>query len=280
MMKTAGILFLAIVALLPFGTSPAEARVKAYKKAVDDDEVVKNKLFPKKGKIEFNGDVGFLLNQSYISSLALHLNFNYFTSEAWGFGLEGLLFFNSDKSERTCIESFYNDPKDEVDAQCRGDGSEQLSGTEDKATYGPAYVPIRELQFIGAATATWNPVYGKQLFFLSGTGYFDLYVTMGAGIAGSNFYKKETQLPNGISSRDDGTENYGAKLGESQYYGIDGRPEPEAQMSPLITLGVGQKYHFGKSFSFKFELRNYTLLGTEDGFEAFFALWGGVGIRL
>ena len=47
----------------------------------------------------------------------------------------------------------------------------------------------------------------------------------------------------------------------------------------MINLGLGQKFHFMKRFHIKAELRNYTLLATPTGFDNFFTLWGGIGVR-
>ena len=38
--------------------------------------------------------------------------------------------------------------------------------------------------------------------------------------------------------------------------------------------------HFYERFYFKAELRNYTLLQTEAGYDTFFMLWAGLGARL
>ena len=57
----------------------------------------------------------------------------------------------------------------------------------------------------------------------------------------------------------------------------------EDERSVLITAteyrGIGQKVHFGKKCHAKAELRNHLVLGTPGGFDMFFTLWGGVGMR-
>lgn len=271
------------MASLAFSFSNTSFAAK-YRKATESDAVVKNKLFPKKGKTEVNGpNFGLILNQSYITSLIAHAGVIHYTSEEWGFGVEGFFSSNSDKSERQCIEYFYNDPKEEVGPQCGP--AEGLAGAT-VANYGPAYVPIREVDFAIAATAVWNPVYGKQLFFLSATGYFDLYLTMGAGIVSSKYFEEKTVLNNNNSARGQYSEPgtggpvIGAAATELDSYGELGRPEALDTTNVMFTAGVGQKYHFAKRFSFKIELRNYTLLGTDSGFDLFFTLMTGIGFRL
>jgi outer membrane beta-barrel protein len=268
----------------------------SYRKSTEGDDVVKNKLYPKKGRIELNlPDVGVVLNQSYVTTLLIHGGINYYFSEVWGFGVEGVFASNKDKDERACIESFYNNPDKEGGAECDPalEGKD-ISGSS-RRNYGPAYVPIRELKYMLAANAVWNPVYGKQIVLLSATAYFDVFVTMGAGMAFSDYYPKATELRNGHPSRgtfpekgspeDTDANKPGAKLDARDeqgnlLYGPEGRPDVQSQSTFFVNFGVGQKYHFAKRFSFKVELRNYTLLGTESGFENFFTLWGGLGIRL
>ena len=284
------ILMVAMALTIPaFSPAYAQSTSQSYRRAAEGEEVVKDKLFPKKGKVEFNGpNVGAILNESFVSTYLAHGGLNYFASEEWGFGLEGLYALSTDNDARYCIEHFYNDPKNEVVAQCDEVGATDganLEGTK-FANYGPAYVPIRQVKYALAATAIWNPVYGKQLFFLSGTGYFDLFVTMGAGMVFSEYYPLKTTLNNGHISRGNlpaegsGGEIPGAGVEETKSYGIDGRPDKEEAADFMLTTGVGQKYHFADRFNFKIELRNYLLVGTASGFDLFFALWGGIGVRL
>lgn len=274
----------------------------AYKKATrGSDVVVKKKLFPKKRKLEVSfPDVGLILNQSYIESFVLHGNFTYYRSEKWGFGVEGLFAINNDKVERYCIENFYNNPKQVIGVACPLPGQdvdEPLKGGEVPASLGPAYVPIREIGTILAGNAVWTPVYGKQLALMTRTVYLDLFLTFGLGLTFSTFYPQSIFIdgPNGkVQSRkktynQEGLESLkrceesilgGICPPSEAYVGEAGRPEPEDQVSPTITFGVGQKIHFLKRYIFKTEIRNYTLLATEAGFDSFFMMWAGLGMRL
>jgi outer membrane beta-barrel protein len=267
----------------------AQESSRGYRKASEGDDVVKDKLFPKKGRVEINGpNVGGILNQSYLTSIVVNGGLSYFANEEWGFGIEGLVSSNKDSDARYCLEHFHNNPDQVASPPC--DNPTMAAGSTfpegSRVNYGPAYVPIREVNSAFAATAIWNPVYGKQLFFLSATGYFDLFVTMGAGLLNSTYYPLETTLRNGKTSRGDfpplGSPGptYGAGADEVDSYGEAGRPDPVSDSDFMITTGVGQKYHFANRFNFKVEIRNYMLLGTESGFDTFFTLWGGVGMRL
>jgi outer membrane beta-barrel protein len=268
-----------------------------YRKAIETDENVKNKLFPKDGLWEFSGpSFGTILNQSYIDSYLIHFGLTYFTSERWGLSLEGAYAINTDKPERYCIEHFYNDPYEIVGATCLSPGEDpthdlEVNGLPVKgASFGPAYVPIRELNYLVTGSFIWNPIYGKQLAFLSFTNYFDIFITGGIGATFSTFYPESLHLRNGTISRgpvpntitgcpsspgvcprDPNIDNL---IGEG------GRPDPISDISPTLTFGIGQKFHFKKRFHIKVEIRNYTLVGTEEGYEPFFALWAGFGFRL
>ena len=220
-------------------------------------------------------------------------------SESWGVSAEAIIGVNSDKGERTCIENFYFDPEDEVGAACSavdGDSSalENIQGNNNTfPRFGPAYVPIRELDTVLMANMVWTPVYGKQLIFLSNTSYFDLYVELGGGFALSKYYQKRELLANGNKPRDiyfpdaEGDEqatasnnSIGATPEEVNSYGVAGRPEVESQTNLMFNVGIGQKFHFSKRFHIKIYIRDQILLGTEQGFDNLLSIMGGVGFRI
>ena len=271
---------------LSLSASPALSE-ESYQKVSESKDVVKEKLYPKNGRIELNiPDVGLIMNQSYINTILLHAGINYFPNENWGFGVEGAYGINSDKSERACIESFYLDPTNgNIAAPCgsEGDPGSDLGGANG-GKYGPAYVPIREINYLLMGNFVWTPVYGKQLFMLSATSYFDLFFTIGGGVAMSDYYPKQDVLRNGNKARGDAVNGQipstiGADANDTSSIGVDGRPTPQAETTPLLNLGIGQRYHFMKRFNVKIELRNFTLLGTESGFENLLAIWTGLGMR-
>lgn len=276
----------------------AQSPLKAadYKKATEGKEVVMGKLYPKNERLELSlPELGIIMNQSYVNTLLVGGGATYFTSENFGFGISASIGNNSDKAERTCIESFYYDPSNEVGVSCGEapllEGADQ--NNDGFPRYGPAYVPIREMQQIIIANVVWAPVYGKQLFMKSATSYFDLFVELGLGFATSKYYAKRELLANGKVPRGtyidpatndpeaaaENNSKIGALPSETDSYGIPGRPVAQNKGNPLLNLGVGQKFHFGKLFHMKIYIRNMTLVGTDQGFENLLALYGGVGIR-
>jgi outer membrane beta-barrel protein len=266
----------------------ASSRVYAYDRATEDRDNVKNKLYAKNKKLQLEGRAGFILNQSYMNTLLANAQISYFFSEEWGFSIEGSMAMNSDKNERGCIETFYNDPHQAVGPECGDEAALEEGRAQEQdpkqANFGPAYVPVRELKYIFDVNALWNPIYGKQIVLMSGTNYFDFYMSMGAGIAMSDYYPKSTTLQNGKEARGsfDEKESDPNKLPgtlDPSLTGKEGRPTVESQTNPLIHLSIGQRFHFFKRFMITAELKNYTLLGTESGFDNFVTLMGGVGMR-
>ncbi len=279
-----------LAALLPISAVVATDAL-AYDKAVESNEVVLNKLFPKKGKTELDLKLGVVLNSSYTQTFLAQGGLSYFWSEEWGFSIEGSYGIVSDKNERKCVETFYNDPNFAVTEECGEDPPEDPDGD---ANFGPAYVPIRQLKYMFVANAVWNPIYGKQIILLSATNYFDFFLNFGGGIAMSDFYPKQTTIgdsdtpsrgtfcvkkeaapakPGGCdASNNPGTDN-------ADLTGDSGRPEPQAETNVLVHLAVGQRFHFLRRFVVNASLDNYTLLGTEAGFDNFLTLMGGFGVR-
>jgi outer membrane beta-barrel protein len=270
------------------------AGVGGYKKATEGEDVIKNKLYPKKNRVELNGpNLGLILNQSYIDTYLINGGINYFWSESWGMGAEITFALNKDRYERDCIESFYNDVDYEIPEECGGpdkiqdaDADAGPNNPSGLGNYGPAYVNIREYNMLLTGNAIWNPIYGKEIFFLSGVVNFDVFVTMGGGLAMTTFYPLQTFLNNGNESRGNfpapgntTAKRPGAEPDETDSYGKAGRPAPTKESKVFLEAGIGQKIHINKTLNFKAELRNHIVLGTPGGFDLFFALWAGVGAR-
>lgn len=274
--------------LLPIALflSPVNVAV-AQDRAVDDLENVKAKLFPKEGKIELAlPSIGLVITSPFVQTLLVHGGVTYFNQEESGWGVEGFFAINKDTNDRKCLETFYNDPNNQIDEECSfAGGADKVSQDGNKPpNYGPAYVPVREMKMILAANYVWNPIYGKQLFFLSATNHFDVFFTLGAGIAMSDYYKEQTVLRNGKNSRavyqqDTGNVDGGAGANETDSIGEEGRPDPESQTTPLLNLGFSQRFHLSKMFSVRFELRDMLLLGTPGGFENYITIMGGASFR-
>lgn len=283
---TSSILFAVLVFFSPLFLPLAKGQ--ATDTAVETVEI-KKKMYPKAKKFQLSADFGKILNQSYVSSNLIHFNGTYFLSETSGFTAEFALSLNSDEAARTCVENFYNDPDGLVSAECAlQDGQADLEGASaTRATVGPAYPAIREIKNIITAGWVWVPVYGKQLFFMSGVSHFDVYTTLGGGVMMSDYYEQKKTSSNGkpyrgaFPNKDNpgSAETPGVSETETSEYGKAGRPTPVAATSPLITAGIGQQFHFGKTFSVKLELRNYTLIGVPGFIDMYFAIWGGAALR-
>ena len=310
MIRKALIVEALLVLFLASLSTPLQA--EKYRKAVEGPDNVKNKRYPKLKRFEVDLQLGGLLNQSYVRSIAIGGSIQYFWSERWGLSLEGMFYNNTDKPERTCIENFYNDFHNRIGSECAADGSKSTAQNEIEAgdvvvelpgggvenprpNMGPAYVPIRENTLTIGLNAIWAPIYGKQLMFLSQTNYFDVYFLFGGGISMSDFYPKQDTDPSSgrkyrlaagqpaDSNPGDGQAipAVGVSQNDPNLYGIEGRPEVQKETNVFINLGIGQKYHFGKLFHVKFELRNFTTLGFgESGISNNLKIIGGVGLRL
>lgn len=261
-----------------------------YQRAVETADNVKRKLYPREESFEVHANGGMLLNQSYINTTLLNFGFAYHYSKTWGFGLDFAMASNQDRTERFCIENFYNDPNNEIGEDCPQEGAEpeiNSAGANTKANYGPAYVPIREIQSIATLNMIWSPIYGKQLFFFNMTSYFDLYLEMGLGSASSRYFPQRTTLRNNRESRgefkEDGSQPddnpLGADISQTDSYGVAGRPDPRDENSPIINLGIGQKFHFAGMFHINTSLRNITLLGSGSSLENLFIIYVGLGVR-
>lgn len=267
----------------------------SYERVTDSSEVVLNKLFPKKEKVELDGKLGLVLNSSYIQTFLATGGITYFLSEEWGVTGEASLALNSDKSERGAIESFYNDPNDVIGPEFGDLATLKESGDAD-ANLGPAYVPIRELQYIFTLNANWNPIYGKQIILLSATNYFDFFINFGGGFAASKFYPKK---PSYSSSGGDipfrgkfcvkkDAEAVPPKCTKDKpnpgtldetLTGLEGRPESESKTNVLGHAAIGQRFHFFRRFVLTGSIEDYMLLGTESGFDNFLVINGGLGVR-
>lgn len=266
------------------------SHASGYKKSTEGVDVVKRKLYPKKKRIELDLKLGMVLNGSFVNTLFFGAGIGYYFNEEWGMTVEGSFGSVSDKPERTCIETFYNNPPPNRDPNlpaCAGeeDPVGQISAGSD-ANMGPAYVGIRQLKMIATGNVVWNPVYGKQIVLLSATSYFDLFLLAGGGLATSDYYPKSQEFNDGSGSTRGpapapGSPNPAPGTGpeNKNLYGVDGRPTIEEQSHLVLHLAAGQRFHFLERFLFSLEAKNYTLLGTPNGFDNFFTLFGGLGVR-
>lgn len=317
--------------LLPLSVLVAADARADYRSSVEGNEVVKGKFYPKAGRFQFNlVQGGLVMNQSFIDTYLYTGSITYHVNEWHAVNFEGLFGFSQDRYERKCVESFfYNDkrantvsgnrsgncdPDGKWDAKTKTPDNEPVpEGIDDKGADSPwqkeklragpyhlkpAYMPIREIKQVFGVNYQWTPVYGKALWFLSAVGYVDFFSTVGLGVTLSDFYpRKTTTLCDRDTHKADsgktGTQCDIKTEGTSERAGAGdaGRPAPEAQSSPTMSLGIGSRFYLGRvegrngggvAFLGNLELRNFSVFGSDPNNDAafmnFFALWGGAGI--
>ena len=288
------LLFLAIALSAIFSC----ASYADYKKSVDGNEVVKGKFYPRANRFQLGIGGGGILNQSFINTYMASGYLTYHFSEWHAVSAEGFYGVSSDRNQRTCVENFYKDTvrtaaygattkcdpnkedvttprNDATDKEAYGNEyNDQKEGLQKNAPFErkPAYMPIRQIKSMAMLNYQWTPVYGKALWFLSSVGYMDLFANVGVGVAMSDYYPLQDTLVSGELAIE-GTAN-------PNEYGIEGRPVPESQTSPTMSLGIGTRFFFLKHMLVDVNLRNFTVLAQtgQSSFMNFIAMWGGVGV--
>ena len=236
---------------------------------VDDDvPKIMSRLFPKTHSVEVAAAVGNLLNPAFVDTTLLELSARYAFTETWAVGFAYATARTRDRSERKCVETFYNDPKHEVQAECMNDdGGDGLDDTEE-ANIGPAYARVRELRQLITLHGDYSLAYGKMIFLHGATGHFDLRLRFGGGMTMSDYYEQQpAQRTPGVAR------------GDTAHYGGGGRPAPERQTTPHVYVAVAEDLLFLKRFSFGGELAYYVLLGTPHGIEQVVVVKIGAGVR-
>lgn len=263
----------------------------SYEKAVEGNEVVKSKLYPRAGRFQLNvPQGGLVLNSSFVNTYFVNGGMTYHFNEWHALNIGVFYGINSDRDERKCVENFYFETKEASKEDVRqglagnetcsddpnkdpraGATAETPNSAAKKGPYHrkPAYMPIREISMMFDVNYQYTPVYGKALWFLSSVGYLDLYGTVGAGLAMSKYYPLKTTTNSGRDIKNEGTDN----LNET---GIAGRPPAEQQTSPLFSLGVGNRFFFAKHFLVNLEVRNFTILSSTTS--NFYTFTGGTGV--
>lgn len=266
---------------------------------------IKNRLYKTNKSFELRVQGGMILNHPYVSSQVAHGAAIYYLRPNLGLGADFVYAINKDKSERKCIENFYNTHnKTNIPISvCAGAGTvddPQLAQRElapfmeggNRAVpppypnMGPAYPNIREINMILTGSLVWLPFYGKILLFMSQVSHFHTFLTLGGGITLSDFYPEKRTSSSGHPLRgsppppNTKTKPPGVQPTEVQEYGIRGRPKPVAETTPTITLGVGQKFHLTSRLALFIEGRSIALVGTENIYEVYFTMWGGAGLKL
>lgn len=297
-----------------YASLPERALAAAYERAVEGADVVKGKLYPRAGKFQVNfAQGGLVLNQSFLDTYLINGGATYHFNEWHAVNVEGFFGISADRDARQCVESFYFDTArakrydpnfvpcnpakrtasglgatyqlpagqtEPVPTEYAGSADKLARFEESKKRGGPlhrkpAYMPIRQVDYMFGVNYQYTPVYGKALFFLSSVGYLDFFVNGGLGLAMSTYWPKKDKNSRGEDIKLAGTS------GDAEY-GFEGRPAAQSQTSPTLQLGLGTRFFFLKNFLVNAELRNVSIVGS-DGlggteFNNFFALYGGAGI--
>jgi outer membrane beta-barrel protein len=265
-----------------------------YDRAVEGNEVVKGKLYPKQGKFQLSAGLGGILNQSYLTTTLIPVGVTYHINEWHAVNVEFAFGISQEQDARQCVENFFYDPnrarskagdasmrpcEPNPPATSREPADDPNGENKPGYTRKPAYVPIRQIDQMYNLNYQWTPVYGKALWFLSAVGYLDFYTSAGLGLASSTVWPLKEKTTSGALTRDEGVPN-----DNTDEWGQVARPEPISDMAPTMSLGIGTRFFFARMFTANLDFRNTSLFG-DDGrggsdFMNFFTIWGGLGVLL
>ena len=83
---------LGLAMLFLLNLSFEQAIAVTYRKATEGSDVVKNKLYPKRKKVEIAvPNLGLVMNQSYVNTFLVGGGFTYYLSESWGASVEAIV---------------------------------------------------------------------------------------------------------------------------------------------------------------------------------------------
>lgn len=270
------LVFLGAMVMPGIGEQTAHA---VYRKAVEGNDVVKGKFYPRRGRFQFNLlQGGSMLNQAFIDTYLVTGSALYHVNEWHAVGVEAFLGFSNDRGERQCVESFMFDEQ-----RATAQGAPLCS--EDVATYDPTatvpnepkpasmddeewrltqdagigpflrkpgYMPIRQIDRMFGAVYQWTPVYGKALWFLSYVGYLDIFGSVGVGVAQTTFWPKQNYVPGGTPSSIRGDECVDQTLTRcigttrADQIGVAGRPAAVSDMPFVLSGGLGSRFYVGR----------------------------------
>jgi outer membrane beta-barrel protein len=263
-----------------------------YQKAVEGNEVVKGKLYPKAGKFQITAQVGGILNQSYLSTILLPIAVTYHINEWHAVNAEFVYGMSKEQDARSCVENFFFDPARAKSASGGASGdcnpnppppreipTDPEKGEKPPYQRKPAYPSIRQIDQMFGVNYQWTPVYGKALWFLALVGYLDVYANAGVGFASTTYWAMKDRNVNVDLVRDEGVDD-----AARNQWGAAGRPKATSDTAPTLSLGIGSRFYFAKMFTFNMDLRNTSLIGSDGSggseFMNFFTIWGGLGVLL
>ena len=298
----------------------ADANDKKAADGADLDVEIKKRLYSTEKTLDFSVQAGAIMNHPYIRMPLAHTSLSYFFTSRVGIGVDfsymlndlsltekiyGAIFrqkFSKDKPSRICLENFFYTANHFISlAPCESsiDTPEAKKKRIDDmlAPYqtldpapriGPSYPAIRDIDMIIIGKITVVPVYGKLLLFMKKVIHFNSFLNFGAGVALSDYYPAKlytsTNHPYRGPTPLEGSNRPvpGVTSDQVKEYGVAGRAAPKQENVFTISLGIGQKFHFSQNLALHIEGRNYTLINSSgaQGLEYYYALWGGLALRL
>lgn len=223
-------------------------KVQAY----IEGPVVRYKFYPLEKRINLSATGGMLFSQSYIDTQHLGLSLGYHLTDHHLLKVAGSIFKSKDRNERRCVESFFSDPEaaggDGAPGPCDPNMEFESEGNFLKR---PAYVPIRQYNYLFSLDYEFTPVYGKSIWLRGPISYLDLFFNVGLGLVQNTYWPLKTKTNSGRDILQEGAAS-------NEETGLSGRPESVELMSPFMSLGFGNRFYLFKIFALTIELKNFS----------------------
>ena len=184
--------------------------------------VIQKRYLPKTFRGELNLSIASVINHTFFYIGGVSLRVGFFLQEDHGFGLEVFAFAP---------------PAFKI-------------VTKEMADNGIAPFSIVFSQLYGGAYYKWSPVFGKFAFLNNKIIYFDMYVTLGAGM---------TRILNGREIIEEKFQKEGKTFEGPAFPDLDG------DFFPTFSMGLGQMFALSQDWAFNWELKwQYTLVRYKD----------------
>ncbi len=181
-----------------------------YWSAKDDEySVIQNRTFSKTGKFYFSGVYGPLINDPFAKSRAIGGMIGYYLNE--DFGVE-LSYLNYNSGRNDTVSEY-----------------EKTAATVTSTGISPDYNLVKSAM---AASLTYTPFYAKMAFMNKAILYFDMGITLGAGLTSYEIQKISKDAS-------------GAKSNSS-----------ETKSAPHFEIGVMQQLFINQYVAFRLDIKN------------------------
>lgn len=133
-------------------------------------KVIQKRLYQKDGRNELGLFGGFIPNDAFTQYYPIGLRYNYYFTEDIGIEVNGSYMFSNQTDLTDWLASKY------------------LTGKEVDSHVPQTYV------WNAAVEGLWSPVHGKLGIFTSTLAHFDMHISLGVGVVGSNLKTLEAGL--------------------------------------------------------------------------------------